>query len=320
MAALLAGTGLAAFGMLGESQIAALSGGVLWGAGLLGLLAARRGRIRADALDVAQAQLRAQEDALARAEEENAAKSRFLAEMSHELRTPLNAVIGFSEMMAHEVFGPHTVSTYGEYARDIHTSGRHLLALADDILDLARIETGHRALLETAVSLPDLAGDCTHMMRLSAAARSVTLTCAPGETPLRLWADERALRQMVLNLLGNAIKFTPHGGEVHISTGLDGRGAPYLEVTDTGPGIGEAELPLDLAARHRESTLDPTTGRGAGLGLTIVRALAGLHGAELTLSARPEGGTRASVTFPAARLLPTFDAPEGARAIASTGV
>ncbi|MEW6124877.1 MAG: ATP-binding protein [Pseudomonadota bacterium] len=319
-AALLAGAGLAALGLHASDPGAALAGGALCGAGLLALVLAE-GRARlALARDRALALARGHEDALARAQEENAAKSRFLAEMSHELRTPLNAVIGFSEMMAHEVFGPHAVPTYGEYARDIHTSGRHLLALADDILDLARIETGHRALLETAVPLADLAGDCTHMMRLSAAARSVTLVCAPEDAPLRLWADERALRQMALNLIGNAVKFTPQGGEVEVRAGLDGRGAPFLDVSDTGPGIGEAELPLDLAARHRESTLDPSTGRGAGLGLTIVRALAGLHGAELTLAARPEGGTRARVTFPPARLLPPFDTPATARASTSLRV
>ncbi len=251
---------------------------------------------------------------VARSEAESAAKSRFLAEMSHELRTPLNAVIGFSEMMSHEVFGPHSVPTYGDYARDIHASGRHLLALADDILDLARIETGHRALLETAVPLADLAKDCAHMMRLAAAGRAINLVCAPQSDAPRVWADERALRQMVLNLLTNAVKFTPQGGEVRLIVGADEYGAPFMAVEDTGPGLGEAELPLDLSARHRESTLDPTTGRGAGLGLTIVQGLAHLHEACLTLASRPGGGTRASIVFPITRVL----APAEARASATS--
>ena len=253
----------------------------------------------------AQAELAAARDAVARAEIESAAKSRFLAEMSHELRTPLNAVIGFSEMMAQEVLGAHAVPAYGDYARDIHTSGRHLLALADDVLDLARIEIGHRSLLETAVALGPLAGECLQMIRPAAAARPVFLSCRAEPEAPRLWADERALRQIVLNLLGNAVKFTPAGGAVHLSVGCDADGVSFIAVEDTGPGIGEAELPLALSAHPRESALDPVSGRGAGLGLAIVRGLAELHGGALTLARRPAGGTRACVHLPAARRLET---------------
>ncbi|MEW6255021.1 MAG: HAMP domain-containing sensor histidine kinase [Pseudomonadota bacterium] len=302
------GAALALHGGVSDLPGLAIFGAAAGGVGLTCALFLRRRADRDRRFARAQAELAALRQALAVAEEENAAKSRFLAEMSHELRTPLNAVIGFSEMMAHEVFGPHGVPAYGEYARDIHASGRHLLALADDILDLARIETGHRTLLETAVSLPDLARDCTHMMRLSAAGRAVRLACDARTEPLRLWADERALRQMTLNLLANAVKFTPQGGAVTVSVGLEETGAPYLAVEDTGPGIGEAELPLDLSARHRESTLDPTTGRGAGLGLTIVRGLADLHDARVALAARAEGGTRAVIHFPPARRLDAGEA------------
>lgn len=302
--ALAAGVGAGGFALLHESLTCAALSGVLCGVGALGFALLPCARRLARSTRVAQEETRLAREALARAAAESAAKSRFLAEMSHELRTPLNAVIGFSEMMAHEVLGPHSVASYGDYARDIHASGRHLLLLADDILDLARIETGHRALLETAVSLPDLAGDCADMMRLAAADRAITLTLAPLPPALRLWADERALRQMLLNLVSNAVKFTPRGGEVRLGAGLDGAGMPYLSVEDTGPGLGEQELPLDLAARHRESTQDPGTGRGAGLGLTIVQGLAALHGAQLELSTRAGGGTRATITFPPARRLP----------------
>ncbi len=316
---LASGIGAGALAIIHESLTCAAVSGVLCGAGALAF--ALRPFLRRMALRARRAEAEALEAraALARAEAESAAKSRFLAEMSHELRTPLNAVIGFSEMMAHEVLGPHGVATYGDYARDIHASGRLLLSLADDILDLARIETGHRALLETAVSLADLASDCGQMMRLAAADRAITLTIRPMTAPVRLWADERALRQMVLNLVANAVKFTPQGGEVRLAAGLDGDGAPFLAVEDTGPGLGEAELPLDLAARHRESTLDTGTGRGAGLGLTIVHGLAGLHGAQLHLATRTGGGTRATITFPPARRLPAADT--GARAgLTSAGV
>lgn len=233
---------------------------------------------------------------------ESRAKSQFLAEMSHELRTPLNAVIGFSEMMAQEVLGPHAVPAYRDYAQDIHASGRHLLSLADDVLDLARIETGHRTLFETAVSLEALAQDCTHMMRLAAAQRSVALSFRAAPLP-RLWADERALRQMTLNLLANAVKFTPEGGAVRLLVEMTADGCPCLAVEDTGPGLGDAELPLALSPRHRESALDRASGRGAGLGLAIVRGLAELHGAALVLADRASGGTRASLTFPTSRCL-----------------
>ncbi|HQS09837.1 MAG TPA: HAMP domain-containing sensor histidine kinase [Xanthobacteraceae bacterium] len=254
-----------------------------------------------------QAAVRA-ERAIADAQAENAAKSRFLAEMSHELRTPLNAVIGFSEMMADEVLGAHAVATYGDYARDIHSSGRHLLALADDILDVARIETGHRTLLETAVGLDALAADCAHMMRLSAHGKAMRLAVVASPAAPRLWADERALRQITLNLLANAVKFTPAGGTVCLHVGTSETGAPFLAIEDTGPGIGAAELPLKLSAHNRESRLDLATGRGAGLGLAIARGLAALHGARLTLEARPAGGTRAQVTFPPSRALPAGEA------------
>lgn len=251
------------------------------------------------------------ERAIADAQAENAAKSRFLAEMSHELRTPLNAVIGFSEMMADEVLGPHAVATYGDYARDIHSSGRHLLALADDILDVARIETGHRTLLETAVSLDALAADCAHMMRLSAHGKAMRLALVAAPAAPRLWADERALRQITLNLLANAVKFTPAGGTVSLHVGTSETGAPFLAIEDTGPGIGAAELPLKLTAHNRESRLDLATGRGAGLGLAIARGLAALHGARLTLEPRPAGGTRAQVTFPPSRALPAGELMPG---------
>ncbi|QTL02315.1 HAMP domain-containing histidine kinase [Aquabacter sp. L1I39] len=279
-------------------------------AGALAVAAATLHRLRARSTALAsqleRCRRQAEEtlSALRQAEGENAAKSRFLAEMSHELRTPLNSVIGFSEMMADEVLGPHSVPAYRGYARDIHSSGRHLLALADDILDLARIETGHRTLLETAVSLGPLLEDCAHMMRLSAADRGVRLSVGDIAGAPRLWADERAMRQITLNLLANAVKFTPAGGMVRLSSGVTAAGEPCVCVDDTGPGIGDAELPLTGAARSRESATDPVSGRGAGLGLAIVRGLADLHGARLTLARRAEGGTRAEISFPAARRLP----------------
>lgn len=249
----------------------------------------------------AEARASAAEAESRRVAAESLAKSRFLAEMSHELRTPLNTVMGFSEMMAEEVLGPHRVTAYGGYARDIHGAGRHLLALADDLLDLARIESGHRTLLETPVRLDALAEDCLAMMGPLAAERQLSLSLERRGLP-RLWGDERAIRQVALNLLANAVKFTPVEGQVRLVAGLGSDGGAFLLVEDSGPGIADGELPLG-GAHARESRLDLATGRGAGLGLAIARGLAALHGGDLELARRAGGGTLARVTFPPARTL-----------------
>ncbi|MGQ3674957.1 sensor histidine kinase [Xanthobacter sp. TB0139] len=260
-----------------------------------------RNRQLARALQQVEEQARAAQAAHLQATAESQSKSRFLAEMSHELRTPLNTVMGFSEMMAQEVLGPHSMPAYAGYARDIHASGRHLLSLADDLLDLARIESGHRILLETPVRLDHLGQDCLTMMQPEASRRQLHL--APALEAVQIWGDERALRQIALNLLANAVKFTPSGGEVRLEAGIGPDGVPHLAVADTGPGISTGELPLETA-HHRDSRLDVTTGRGAGLGLAIVRGLAQLHGGDFALLRRMGGGTRARVRLPASRVMP----------------
>ncbi|MFS8036890.1 sensor histidine kinase [Xanthobacter sp. AM11] len=297
----LAGAAIAALALAGGSWAGPAGAAAGAMAALAGALLLRLARLEAQSR-AWQARARAADAARLQAEAESRAKSLFLAEMSHELRTPLNTVMGFSEMMAQEVLGPHRVPAYGGYARDIHASGRHLLALADDLLDLARIETGHRSLMETPVALDAMAGDCLSMMRPQAEARSLALSFEPAGIAPRLWGDERALRQIALNLLANAVKFTPAGGAVRLVAGIGAQGAPFLAVEDTGPGVTMGELPLG-GAHPRESRLDLATGRGAGLGLAIVRGLAGLHGGELSLVRRPGGGTAARVVFPAARAL-----------------
>lgn len=243
-AAALAWGGVAALVVVGAAGVAAGAFALAWARGI----DQERARL--------EARLAAVEAARARAEADNLAKSRFLAEMSHELRTPLNTVMGFSEMMADEVLGPHRVPAYGGYARDILGSGRHLLALADDLLDLARIESGHRVLLETPVHLSRLgAGVPRHA---AAGCRQPPPDPASGACRGRARAavgDERAVRQIILNLLANAVKFTPQDGEVRLVTGIDASGALFLAVEDTGAGVSERELPLE-DARHRESRLD----------------------------------------------------------------
>src|SRR3954468_21335234 len=154
------------------------------------------------------------DEARHRAESANVAKSRFLAQMSHELRTPLNAILGFSEVMKSEIFGAHAVPTYKEYSEDIHSSGVHLLNLINEILDLSRIEAGRYELNEEAVDLALVVADCHRLLQLRGHNRGISIHEAFELELPRLWADERACRQICLNLLSNAIKFTPQGGEV----------------------------------------------------------------------------------------------------------
>ncbi|MFG1247885.1 sensor histidine kinase [Xanthobacter flavus] len=298
--AILASGGLGLAGGLAAGLAGAILGAAVAVAAFVGV--ARHVRRLHAAREAAEARALAAEAESQRAAAESLAKSRFLAEMSHELRTPLNTVMGFSEMMAEEVLGPHRVPAYAGYARDIHGAGRHLLALADDLLDLARIESGHRTLVETPVRLDALAEDCLAMMRPLAAERCLSLSLERLGIP-RLWGDERAIRQIALNLLANAVKFTPFEGQVRLVAAVDAKGNAVLIVEDSGPGIADSELPLG-GAHARESRLDLATGRGAGLGLAIARGLATLHGGELELARRAGGGTRARVTFPSARTMP----------------
>ncbi len=175
------------------------------------------------------------EDARRKAEEANLAKSKFLATMSHELRTPLNAILGFSEVMKNEVFGPHASGSYREYSADIHASGQHLLNLINEILDLSRIEAGRYEMKEEAVSLALIADDCRHMLSLRAKGKSQTLRQAVEPDLPKIWADERAIRQVILNLLSNAVKFTPQGGDIMLKVGWTAAGGQYVSVTDNGP-------------------------------------------------------------------------------------
>ena len=173
------------------------------------------------------------DEARRRAESANISKSRFLAQMSHELRTPLNAILGFSEVMKSEVFGPHAVPTYKEYAGDIHNSGVHLLNLINEILDLSRIEAGRYELNEEPVDLAQVVGDCHHLLQLRARNRGIAIHEVFEPDLPRLWADERACRQICLNLLSNAIKFTPQGGEVWLKVGWTAAGGQYMSVQAT---------------------------------------------------------------------------------------
>jgi two-component system cell cycle sensor histidine kinase PleC len=248
------------------------------------------------------------DEARRRAEEANLAKSRFLATMSHELRTPLNAIMGFSEVMKNEVFGPHAYPSYRDYSRDIHDSGQHLLNLINEILDLSRIEAGRYELSEEAIQLSWVVSEASHMVSMRAKAKGQTITEAIDPSLPRLWADERALRQIVLNILSNAIKFTPPGGEISIKVGWTSSGGQYVSIKDSGPGIPDDEIPIVMSSFGRGSLAIKTAEQGSGLGLPIVKGLVDLHGGGFQIRSRAREGTEVIVTFPAARVMDTLAA------------
>jgi two-component system cell cycle sensor histidine kinase PleC len=253
------------------------------------------------------------DEARRRAEAANIAKSRFLAQMSHELRTPLNAILGFSEVMKTEVFGAHVVPAYKEYSSDIHNSGVHLLGLINEILDLSRIEAGRYELNEESVSLVAIIEDCHHLLKLRASSRRITIREIFESEMSRLWADERAIRQICLNLLSNAIKFTPPGGEIWLKVGWTASGGQYISVKDTGPGIPEEEIPIVLASFGQGSNSIKSAEQGAGLGLPIAKSLVDLHGGTFTLKSKLRIGTEVIVTFPPERVVAAM-APTPTRA------
>ena len=237
------------------------------------------------------------------AEQANIAKSNFLATMSHELRTPLNAIIGFSEVLKSELLGPHQVPQYKEYATDIHSSGQHLLNLINELLDLSRIEAGKYDLNEEVVSLRDVADDCLRMMKIRAKTKKVELVENIDSDLPKIWGDERAIRQIMLNLLTNAIKFTPQEGRVELVVARSSDGGQIISVRDNGPGIPEDEIATVLSSFGQGSLAHKTAEDGAGLGLAIVQKIMDLHQGRFDLFSKLRFGTEAIATFPRARIM-----------------
>jgi two-component system cell cycle sensor histidine kinase PleC len=243
------------------------------------------------------------DEARRRAEDANLAKSRFLASMSHELRTPLNAILGFSEVMSNEVLGPMSNPTYRDYANDVHESGQHLLDLINEILDLSRIEAGRYQLNEEPVMLLGVVEDCCHMMELKARNKDIRVVQEFEHELPRLFADERAVRQITLNLLSNAIKFTGAGGEIRVRVGWTAGGGQYISVKDNGPGIPADEIPVVLSAFGQGSIAIKSAEQGTGLGLPIVQGLLAMHGGEFQLHSKLREGTEAIAIFPLSRVM-----------------
>ena len=237
------------------------------------------------------------------AEKASTAKSEFLAKISHEIRTPLNAIIGFSEVMMDERFGPVGNERYAQYLKDIHASGGHLISLLNDLLDLSKIEAGKLELTFVSVNLNDLVQQCVAIMQQQANRERVIIrTSLPVNLP-PIVADARSVRQIALNLLSNSIKFTGAGGQVIVSTALTDDNAVVLRVRDTGVGMSEKELQTALEPFRQIATSARWGASGTGLGLPITKALSEANHARFRITSQVDDGTLVEVAFPATRVL-----------------
>jgi PAS domain S-box-containing protein len=237
------------------------------------------------------------------AERASTAKSEFLAKISHEIRTPLNAIIGFSEVMMDERFGPVGNERYRQYLKDIHHSGGHLISILNDLLDLSKIEAGKLELTFVSVSLNDLVQSCVAIMQEEANKERVIIrTSLPANLP-QIVADARSVRQIALNLLSNSIKFTGAGGQVIVSTAINDDNEIVLRVRDTGVGMSEKELQTALEPFRQLATAARWGSSGTGLGLPITKALSEANHARFRITSQVDTGTLVEVAFPATRVL-----------------
>jgi PAS domain S-box-containing protein len=242
-------------------------------------------------------------EAKRQAEKAAAAKSDLLAKLSHEVRTPLNAIIGFSEVMIEERFGPLGNERYSAYLKDIRASGAHLVALVNDLFDLSRIEAGKLALDFASIGLNDLVQQSVALVQPQANRdRIIIRTSLPPRLP-QVLADARSLRQIVLNLLSNSIRFTGAGGQVIVSTALADTGEVVLRVRDSGVGMSEKEIALALEPFRQLATSGRFGSGGTGLGLPLSKALAEANRGRFHIKSTPNGGTLVEVAFPATRVL-----------------
>jgi PAS domain S-box-containing protein len=233
------------------------------------------------------------------AEAASAAKTDFLAQVSHEIRTPLQAILGFAEVMMEERFGPVGNERYKDYLKDIHASASHVTSLADDLLDLSKIEAGRLELVFAAVDANSVIRECVSLMQPQAARERVIMRISLHDRLPRVMVDERSLKQIMLNLMSNAVKFNEPGGQVIVSTAVDAAGQAVIRVRDTGVGMSENEVGLALAPFGQVRKAGAKG--GAGLGLPLTKALVEANKAEFSIKSRREQGTLIEIAFPNVR-------------------
>ncbi|MCL6705444.1 PAS domain S-box protein [Pseudomonas sp. R2.Fl] len=237
------------------------------------------------------------------AETANAHKSEFLARVSHEIRTPLNAIIGFADIMASEHFGPVGHARYAEYASDIVRSGRHVLDIVNDLLDISKIEAGEMDLDFTAVGLNETVSQAVAIVQPQANSQRVIIRTALSQAVPNVVADLRSIKQIVLNILANAIRFTPSGGQIIVSTAYETNGSVVLRIRDTGIGMTRSELEQAMKPFRQVSPGTRPRGDGTGLGLPLTKAMVDANRANFSISSAPNEGTLVEITFPSPRVL-----------------
>jgi two-component system, cell cycle sensor histidine kinase PleC len=272
-----------------------------WGGRPLVMRMQEDARLRFQVQDLARELEETRDEALRKrfeAEAANASKTNFLANMSHELRTPLNAILGFSEIIAHEVFGRVGSPQYRDYARDIHTSGAHLLSLINDLLDIAKIEAGRMELSPNPLDAPALLEATLKLVSAKAEEKRQTLVIRVDPACPPLHADERALKQILINLVSNAVKYTPVGGHIEVTAERARDGSFQLMVRDDGPGIPREKLGLIFVPFAQVDNHYDRQAGGTGLGLALVKGLAELHGGRVWIESEPGRGCAAFVLLP----------------------
>ena len=242
------------------------------------------------------------ERAMRQAKEEaqiaNRAKSEFLAHVSHELRTPLNAILGFSETLNLQLMGPIENPQYRQYVQHIYDSGQHLLALISDVLDITRIEANETAIHEESCDLPEVSASCFAMIRGRAQDKGIDLSTRFEPGLPQLFADLRCLKQIMINLLGNAVKFTPPGGSVICRAELASDGGIVLSISDTGIGMRPDDVPRALEPFSQLTGSATKSSDGTGLGLALVNAMVAAHDGKLDIITAPDQGTTVQIKFP----------------------